>query len=138
VRLVLRWAEPFRRVVGCRPRLALHREELHVLYQMHYQHLTTILILTGVWKRARSTAGNNGGGGAKPCAAPRLCMYWNISAILCATLGKDSFTILCRVSTNWHSAKAALPSVICGHSANYIFIFLFSPTKIFVVCSYTI
>jgi hypothetical protein len=29
-----------------------------------------------------SIVGNNGGGGAKPCAAPRLCMYWNISAIL--------------------------------------------------------
>jgi hypothetical protein len=28
VRLVLHWAEPFRRVVGCRPRLALHREEI--------------------------------------------------------------------------------------------------------------
>jgi hypothetical protein len=50
---------------------------------MHYQHLTIILILTGVWKKARSTVGNNGGGGAKPCAALRLCMYWNISAILC-------------------------------------------------------
>jgi hypothetical protein len=49
---------------------------------MHYQHVTTILILTGVWNRARSTAGNNGGDRAKPCAAPRLCMYWNISAIL--------------------------------------------------------
>jgi hypothetical protein len=55
---------------------------LHVLYQMHYQHLNIILILTGVWNRAGSTAGNNGGGGAKPCAAPRLCMYWNIFAIL--------------------------------------------------------
>jgi hypothetical protein len=53
-----------------------------VLYQMHYQHVTTILILIGVWNRAGSTAGNNGGGRAKPCAAPRLCMYWNISAIL--------------------------------------------------------
>jgi hypothetical protein len=48
---------------------------LHVLYQMHYKHLTTILILTGVWKRAGSTGGNNGGGGAMPSAAPRLCMY---------------------------------------------------------------
>jgi hypothetical protein len=49
---------------------------------MHYQHVTTILILTGVWNRAGSTTGNNGGGGVKPYAAPRLCMYWNISAIL--------------------------------------------------------
>jgi hypothetical protein len=42
------------------------------------------------------------------------------------TLDKESFTILCRVSPSWHSAKHALPSVICGHSAKYIFIFLFS------------
>jgi hypothetical protein len=57
-------------------------KRLHVLHQMHYQHLTTILILTGIWKKAGSIVGNNEGGGAKPCAAPRLCMYWNISAIL--------------------------------------------------------
>jgi hypothetical protein len=57
-------------------------KRLHVLYQMHYQHVTIILILIGVWNRAGSTAGNNGGGRAKPCVAPRLCMYWNISAIL--------------------------------------------------------
>jgi hypothetical protein len=44
---------------------------------------TRILILTGVWNRAGSTRGNNRGGGAKPCAAPRLCIYWNIFAILC-------------------------------------------------------
>jgi hypothetical protein len=49
-----------------------------MLHQMHYQHLTTILILAVVWNRSGSTLGNNGGGGAKPCAAPRLCMYWNI------------------------------------------------------------
>ena len=58
------------------------KKRYHVLYQMHYKHLTTILVLTGVWKRVGSTGGNNGGGGAMPCAAPRLCMYWNISAIL--------------------------------------------------------
>jgi hypothetical protein len=57
-------------------------KRLHVLYQMHYQHLTTILILTGVWNTAGSTAGNNGGGGAKSYDALRLCIYWNISAIL--------------------------------------------------------
>jgi hypothetical protein len=34
-------------------------KRLHVLYQMHYQHLTTIMILTGVWKRAGSTGGNS-------------------------------------------------------------------------------
>jgi hypothetical protein len=50
------------------------------------------------------------------------------------TLGKESFTILCRVLYSWHSANHPLPSVICGHSANYFFIF---PTKLFVVCSYT-
>jgi hypothetical protein len=60
-----------------------YKKRLHVLYQMHYQHLTTILILTGVCNRAGSIVGNNGGGRAKPWAAPRLCMYWNISAILC-------------------------------------------------------
>jgi hypothetical protein len=54
------------------------------------------------------------------------------------TLGKESFTILCRVSPRSHSAKHALPSVICGHSANYFFIFFIFPTKFFVVCSYTI
>jgi hypothetical protein len=54
----------------------------YVLYHMHYQHVTIILILTGVWNTAGSTAGNNGGGGVKPYAVPRLCMYWNISAIL--------------------------------------------------------
>jgi hypothetical protein len=79
---VLRWAVPFMRVVGCRPDWPCIEKRLHVLYQMHYQHLTTILILIGVWNRAGSTAGNNGGGRAKPCASPRLCMYWNISAIL--------------------------------------------------------
>jgi hypothetical protein len=54
-------------------------------------------------------------------------------------LSSDSLITLCRMSTTWHSAKQALPSVICGHSANYIFIFFkIFPTKIFVVCSYTI
>jgi hypothetical protein len=57
-------------------------KRLYVLYQMHYQHLTIILILIGVWNTAGSTGGNNGGGGVMPCAAPRLCKYWNISAIL--------------------------------------------------------
>jgi hypothetical protein len=35
----------------------------------------------------------------------------------------------------WHSAKNALPSVILGHLAKYIF--FLSPTIIFVVCCYT-
>jgi hypothetical protein len=41
-------------------------KRLHVLYHMHYQHVTTILILTGVWNRAGSTAGNNGGAEQNP------------------------------------------------------------------------
>jgi hypothetical protein len=36
-----------------------------------------------------------------------------------------------------HSAEQALPSVPVGHSAKYIFIFFILPTKLFVVCSYT-
>jgi hypothetical protein len=32
-------------------------KRLHVLYQMQYQHLTTILILIGVWNRVGSIAG---------------------------------------------------------------------------------
>lgn len=65
----------------------------------------------------------------------RTVYFLTLPSVLVSTLGKDSLNILCRVSHRGHSAKAALPSVICGHSANYFFIF---PTKIFVVCSYTI
>jgi hypothetical protein len=36
-----------------------------------------------------------------------------------------------------HSAKNSLPSVFCGHSVKYIFIFKILSTKLFVVCSYT-
>jgi hypothetical protein len=73
---------------------------------MHYQHLTRILILTGVWNWAGSTVGNNGGGGAKPCAAPRLCMYWNISAILasiswCSLL--SVFSWVCNIPSQCYS-----------------------------------
>jgi hypothetical protein len=35
------------------------------------------------------------------------------------------FYNLCRELSSWHSAKLPLPSVISGHSAKYIFIFLF-------------
>jgi hypothetical protein len=71
------------RVVGCCPRLSLHREEITCVIPDKYISCgTRILILTGVWNSAGSTVGNNEGGGAKPCAAPRLCMYWNIFAIL--------------------------------------------------------
>jgi hypothetical protein len=38
VGLVLRWAEPFMRVVGCCPRLALHREETHHM-QTTFNHI---------------------------------------------------------------------------------------------------
>jgi hypothetical protein len=64
------------RVVGCYPRLSLHREEIAcVIPDKYISCRTRIFILTGVWNRAGSTVGNNGGGGAKPYAAPRLCMY---------------------------------------------------------------
>jgi hypothetical protein len=53
----------------------------------------------------------------------------SLSSVPVATLGKDSLITLCRVSTSRHSAKPALPSVICGHSANYIFIFLKKNSK---------
>jgi hypothetical protein len=53
------------------PRLSLHREEIacvipDALPTSNYN------FDTGVWNRAGSTVGTNGGGGAKPCAAPRL------------------------------------------------------------------
>jgi hypothetical protein len=63
------------RVVGCCPRLALHREEIACVIPDALPTSNYNLILIGVWNRAGSIVGNNGGGGAKPCAAPRLCMY---------------------------------------------------------------
>jgi hypothetical protein len=54
-----------------------------------------------------------------------------------ATLDKDYFTILCRVSPRGHSAKETLPSVISGHSTKYIFIFLFSQRN-FLWCVLTL
>jgi hypothetical protein len=64
------------RVVGCFPRLSLHREEIAcVIPDKYISSRTRILILTGVWNSAGSTVGNNGGGGAKLSAAPRLYMY---------------------------------------------------------------
>jgi hypothetical protein len=80
--LVWRWAGRSIRVVGCRLRLSLHGEEIACVTPDALPTSTRILILTGVWNRAGSAVGNNGGGGAKPCVASRLCMYWNISAIL--------------------------------------------------------
>jgi hypothetical protein len=81
--LVQRWAGRPMRVVGCRPRLSLDREEIACGIPDEYiSWKTRILILTWVWNWAGSTAGNNEGGGAKPCAVPRLSMYWNIFAII--------------------------------------------------------
>jgi hypothetical protein len=54
-----------------------------------------------------------------------------------AKRGHSAKILLCRVSTSWHSAEKALPSVFSGHSAKYIFSFFIFPTKLFVVCSYT-
>jgi hypothetical protein len=63
--------------------LSLYREEIVcVISKKYISCKTRILILIGVWNSTGSTVGNNGGGGAKPYAAPRLCMYWNISVIL--------------------------------------------------------
>jgi hypothetical protein len=63
------------RVVGCRPRLSLHREEIacvipDALSTSNYNFNTHRSL-----ELAGSTVGNNGGGGAKPYVAPRLCMY---------------------------------------------------------------
>jgi hypothetical protein len=81
--LVRRWARQSMRVVGCHPRLSLHRQEIAcIIPDESISWRTRIFILTGVWNWAGSTGGNNRGGGAKSCAAPRLCMHWNISAIL--------------------------------------------------------
>jgi hypothetical protein len=44
---------------------------------------------------------------------------------------QESFTILCRVLSSWHSVNHPLPSVICGHSANYFFIFFYFPYQTF-------
>ena len=88
-------------------------KRLHVLYQMYYQYLTTILILTWVCNRAGSTAGNNGGGGAKPYAAPRLCMYWNISAILWSAARRASRSAIILASISWHSLLSS-SSWICN------------------------
>jgi hypothetical protein len=60
------------RVVGYRPRLALHREEIACVISDALPTSTTILILTGVWNSAGSIVGNNAGGGAKPCACKAL------------------------------------------------------------------
>jgi hypothetical protein len=56
--------------------LSLHKEEIaFVRLDEYISYKTKILILTGVENREGSARGNNRGGGAKPDAAPRLCMY---------------------------------------------------------------
>jgi hypothetical protein len=64
---------------------------------------TRILILTGVWNWAGSIRGNNRGGGARPYAARRLCMYWNISAILCWSAKRASRSAIILASISCHS-----------------------------------
>jgi hypothetical protein len=56
---------------------------------------TWILILIGVWNWGGSTGGNKRGGGAKSYTAPRLYMYWNISAILCWSVKRASRSTSC-------------------------------------------
>jgi hypothetical protein len=81
--LVRWWVGRSMRVVSC-CRLSLHWEEIACVRLDEYISCRTkILILTGVWNWEGSAGGNNRGSGAKPYTAPRLCMYWNISAILC-------------------------------------------------------
>jgi hypothetical protein len=61
----------------------MYREEIAcVIPKKYISCKTRILILIGVWNSTGSTVGNNGGGGAKPCAVSRLYMYCNISVIL--------------------------------------------------------
>jgi hypothetical protein len=101
---VWRWAGHSMRVVGCRPRLFVHREEITcVIPDKYISCRIRILILTRVWNWAGSAGGNNGGVWAKPCAAPRLYMYWNIFAILCW-------------STKWASRSAIILASISSRS----------------------
>jgi hypothetical protein len=57
-------------------------------------------------RNADTTVGNNGGGGAKPCAAPRLCMYWNIFSILASITCRSLFSYsswVCNIPTQCYS-----------------------------------
>jgi hypothetical protein len=101
---VLVWQRAGRsmRVVGYRPRLSMHREEIACVIPDEYiSWRTRILILTGVWNEEGSTGGNNRGGGAKPCAAPMLCMYWNISTILYWFAKQASRSSIIFASISW-------------------------------------
>jgi hypothetical protein len=63
------------RVDSCH-QLSLHKEEIaFVRADQYISYMTKILILIGVENSAGSVGGNNVGGGAKPDATPRLCMY---------------------------------------------------------------
>lgn len=106
--LVRWWAGRSMRDVGCRLRLSLYREEIACVIPDEYISCRTrILILTWAWNWAGSIGGNNRGGGAKPCAAPRLCMYWNISVILCWNAKRASHSAIILTSI---SCRALLSS----------------------------
>jgi hypothetical protein len=112
--LVRRWAGRSMRVVGCHLKLSLHREEIACVIPDEYiSWRIRILILTGVWNWAGSTGGNNGGGRAKPCAAPRLYMYWNISAILYWSAKRASRSAIILASISWRSLLSS-SSWVCN------------------------
>jgi hypothetical protein len=54
-----------------------------------------------------------------------------------AKLWHSTKKLLCRVFYIWHSVEQAVRSAILGHSTKFFFIFFIFPTKLFVVCSYT-
>jgi hypothetical protein len=103
------------RVVGCR-RLSLHREKIAcVILDEYISCMTRILIRIGVWNWAGSDGGNNKGGGAKLCAAPRLYMYWNISAILCWSAKQATRSVLIFASISYCSLLSS-SSWVCNIS----------------------
>jgi hypothetical protein len=77
---------------------------------------------SGVWNWAGSTGGNNEGGGAKPYAAPRLYMYWNIFAILLWSAKRASHfaiilaSISCRSLLSSSSWACNIPSQCYNNS----------------------
>jgi hypothetical protein len=84
------------RVVGCRPRLSLHREEIACVIPDGYISCgTRILILTGVWNKAGSTRGNNRGGVAKLKGKCALGPFLSILVIECQH--KWTYVNLCKV-----------------------------------------
>jgi hypothetical protein len=65
-------------------------------------------------------------------------LKYSLSSARSLALGKVSFAECQLDDIRQRIFYNPLPSVICGHSANYFFIFFIFPTKFFVVCSYTI